>query len=75
VIASDIGGMAEEVTDGVDGVHFRAGDPVALARTMQQALTGDWSKLVAGIRPPHTMSAHLDRLYDLYVGGTPAGGS
>ena len=26
VICSDIGGMAEKVTDGVNGLHFRAGD-------------------------------------------------
>ena len=32
VICSDIGGMAEKVTDGVDGLHFRGGDPEDLAR-------------------------------------------
>ena len=32
VICSDIGGMAEKVTDGVDGLHFRVGDPRSLAR-------------------------------------------
>lgn len=31
VVASDIGGMAEFVRDGVDGLHFRAGDDVDLA--------------------------------------------
>ena len=34
VIASDIGGMAEYVRDGVDGLHFKVGDPVDLARVM-----------------------------------------
>ena len=30
-IVSDIGGMAEKVRDGVDGLHFRAGSPEDLA--------------------------------------------
>ena len=32
VICSDIGGMAEKVTDGVNGLHFRRRDPEHLAR-------------------------------------------
>ena len=32
VICSDIGGMSEKVTDGVNGLHFRRGDPRDLAR-------------------------------------------
>ena len=31
IICSDIGGMAEKVRDGIDGFHFRAGDPRSLA--------------------------------------------
>ncbi len=37
VICSDIGGMAEKVDDGVNGLHFRAGDPTSLARTITRA--------------------------------------
>ena len=37
VICSDIGGMAEKVADGVDGLHFRAGDPRSLARVLERA--------------------------------------
>ena len=37
VICSDIGGMAEKVDDGVNGLHFRAGDPTSLARTIKRA--------------------------------------
>jgi glycosyltransferase involved in cell wall biosynthesis len=36
VICSDIGGMAEKVRDGVDGYHFAAGSPVALASLVRQ---------------------------------------
>ena len=36
VLASDIGGMAEFVRDGVDGLHFRVGDATDLARKLQR---------------------------------------
>ncbi len=34
VVASDIGGMAEAVRDGVDGFHFTAGDDASLASVL-----------------------------------------
>ncbi|QDU67076.1 2-deoxystreptamine glucosyltransferase [Planctomycetes bacterium Pla86] len=54
VIASDIGGMAEYVRDGVDGLHFKTGDDVDLARIMRRfvdepglagQLSGDWMRI------------------------------
>ena len=36
VLASDIGGMAEFVKDGVDGLHFKVGDPEDLALKMRR---------------------------------------
>lgn len=68
VICSDIGGMAEHVRDGVDGLHFRAGDPAALAAVMRRAIDepGLWDRLAAGIPRVPTIedcaAAHL-RLY------------
>jgi len=38
VICSDIGGMAEKVRNEVDGLHFRARDPVSLARLMRRCI-------------------------------------
>ena len=32
IICSDVGGMAEKVSDGVDGMHFRVGDAYSLAQ-------------------------------------------
>lgn len=57
VIASDMGGMAESVRDGVDGLTFRPGDASALADTMERALTEPqlWNKLVTGIEPRRTL--------------------
>lgn len=50
VICSDIGGMAEKVADGVNGLHFRAGDPRSLAQTISRAAStpGLWETLHDG---------------------------
>jgi glycosyltransferase involved in cell wall biosynthesis len=70
VICSDIGGMAEKVTDGVDGLHFRAGDPASLADTLARAIgtPGLWERLRAGIKPVHPLQVHAENLSDLYDG-------
>jgi glycosyltransferase involved in cell wall biosynthesis len=53
VICSGIGGMAEKVSDGVNGIHFQVGDVADLARRMADAATspGLHERLVAGIPP------------------------
>ncbi len=38
VVTSDIGGMAELVRDGVDGLHFRAADERSLAQVLQRLM-------------------------------------
>jgi len=47
VLASDIGGMAEFVEEGVDGLQFTTGDPEDLARKMQRFV--DEPELVAAL--------------------------
>jgi len=69
IIASDVGGMAEKVHDGIDGIHFRAGDAWSLARTIERA-TGSapqWKKLRDGIKEPYRMDEHIERLLELYT--------
>jgi glycosyltransferase involved in cell wall biosynthesis len=68
VICSDIGGMAEKVRDGVDGLHFRANDPASLAETLDRAAStaGLWDALRRSIRPVYSMDEHADRLVGLY---------
>ena len=53
VIASNVGGMKERISDGVDGLHFNVGDARSLAEVMRRACTeeGLWDKLVGGNHP------------------------
>jgi glycosyltransferase involved in cell wall biosynthesis len=68
VLCSDIGGMAEKVTDGVNGLHFRVGDAVSLAETMRRAVETPslWQRLHDGISPVYGMAEHIERLSHLY---------
>ena len=68
VICSDVGGMAEKVRDGVDGLHFAVGDADALAAALRRAVgtPGLWERLRGGIRPVHPMDAHVDVISGAY---------
>jgi glycosyltransferase involved in cell wall biosynthesis len=68
VICGEIGGMAEMVRDGVDGLHAPVGDPAGLAQVMHQAIKTDglWDRLAGKIRPPLTIEAAARRHLDLY---------
>src|SRR5439155_13116428 len=57
VLCSDIGGMAEKVKDGVNGLHFKAGDAGSLARTLAHAADSPdlWGRLRSGIPRIHPM--------------------
>jgi glycosyltransferase involved in cell wall biosynthesis len=66
LLVSDIGGMAEKVRNGVDGLHVATGNSLQWGRTMLAAGTSTqlWDSLRAGIRQPITHQAcamaHLD---------------
>jgi glycosyltransferase involved in cell wall biosynthesis len=68
VICSDIGGMAEKVTNEVDGLHFRRGDAEHLAEVIERAATtpGLWEQLHAGIPPVHAMGDHVNNMTAVY---------
>lgn len=68
VICSDIGGMAEAVRADVDGLHFRAGDALDLARVMRRAMDepGLWQRLSDGIAPVPTIGECAERHLELY---------
>jgi glycosyltransferase involved in cell wall biosynthesis len=68
VICSSIGGMAEKVTHGVNGIHVRPGDAVSLAEAIRYAVTkpGMWEQLKAGIPPVYSMDEHVASLSATY---------
>ncbi|MBE7211784.1 MAG: glycosyltransferase family 4 protein [Gluconacetobacter diazotrophicus] len=68
VICSNIGGMAEKVTHGVNGLHFEVSRPGSLASILAQ-LAEDPVKLAsltAGVRPPPSTDEILDEHLMLY---------
>ncbi|WNJ92980.1 glycosyltransferase family 4 protein [Bosea sp. 685] len=54
ILSSNLGGMAEKITDEVSGLHFRSGSPEDLVDCMTRALSEPdlWSRLRGGITPP-----------------------
>lgn len=68
VIVSDIGGMAEKVSDGVNGRHVAVGNVNAWGRIMLELVRDplEWDRLRAGIIKPMTYGecarAHLEVL-------------
>lgn len=67
LLVSDIGGMAEKVRDGVDGLHVAAGSPAAWASALPRAADSAlWEQLRGGIRTPldhaRIVADHLDLL-------------
>lgn len=71
VVASNVPGISEVVTDGVDGLLFEAGSATALAdRLLQVARTPDLlTRLSAGARAPKTVSAYVDELLSIWQKG------
>ena len=70
VIASNVGGPAERITDGVDGLLFEMGDARALAETMRRACTeeGLWERLVGGISAPPGREVMVEGFLRVYRG-------
>jgi glycosyltransferase involved in cell wall biosynthesis len=68
VICSDMGGMSEKVTDGVNGLYFRRGDADELADVIERAATTPslWEELRRGIPPVPTMREHVASLSSQY---------
>ena len=69
IITSDIGGMAEKVRDGVDGLHFQVNDAESLAARMIRALREPdlWDRLRQGIEPPTSATDCAARHAELFA--------
>jgi GT2 family glycosyltransferase/glycosyltransferase involved in cell wall biosynthesis len=68
VIASDLGGMAEMVRDGIDGLLFPAGEAPALAARLRRCLDepGLIDTLRTGIRMPMSIEEDASSLRSVY---------
>ena len=68
VICSDIGGMAEKVTNGVNGLHFTVGSARSLADTVRRAINtpGLWDELRTGAPAVDAIEDHAARLAGAY---------
>ncbi len=69
VIASNLGGMAEMVRDGVDGLLFPAGDSAALAAALRKLIDNPdfLTTLRVGVRRPMSIEEDAAWLRELYV--------
>jgi glycosyltransferase involved in cell wall biosynthesis len=72
VIVSDLGGMAELVEDGVNGLRFVTGDPSSLATKLRQLVDdpGLLSRLREGIGPIKSVSEEMVELQAVYRSAT-----
>jgi glycosyltransferase involved in cell wall biosynthesis len=68
VICSNVGAMAERVTDGVNGLHFEMGDPHSLAATMRRACTeeGLWDQLAQALPTPPPRERMVKEFLQVY---------
>lgn len=69
VIASGIGGMAEKIRNGTDGLHFRAGSSESLADKLVRCLQEDglWAELSIGTPVPPDLSTFASEHLALYL--------
>ena len=70
VIVSDLGGMAELVKDGVDGLRFTPGDASSLASKLRQLIDDPslLQRLQEGIGPVKPVAAEMAELQEIYAG-------
>jgi glycosyltransferase involved in cell wall biosynthesis len=68
ILCSNIGGMAEKVTPGVSGFHFRVNNTADLAALIEECASspGVWKSMCAGLPQPPTIEQTVDRLLELY---------
>ena len=68
VVASDVGGHRELITDGSTGFLFRAGDRAALIGTLQTALAhrGRWPAVAQAARQHVERHHSIERLAEIY---------
>ncbi|WP_226645089.1 glycosyltransferase family 4 protein [Microbulbifer variabilis] len=70
LIGSDIGGMVEKITDGVNGYNFRSGSSNSLKQAILKAFrdTNSWDLVASDIPKPLTVSECADKHMGIYYG-------
>ena len=70
VICSNIGGMAERIKDGVNGLHFQVSDARSLAAAIRRACTEPdlWKRLSAAAPEPPSREEQVRGYRALYEG-------
>ena len=68
MICSNIGGMAEKITHGVNGLHFEVSRPASLAAVLADlaANPDKLASLAMGVQPPPTAQEVLEQHLELY---------
>jgi glycosyltransferase involved in cell wall biosynthesis len=68
IICSGVGGMAEKVRNGIDGLHFAVGDPQSLADAIRRATSTPelWGSMRSQITGAHPMDQHLATISRIY---------
>lgn len=69
VICSNIGGMAEKVRDGINGLHFEVSNPQHLAHTIEKAAkfdTAQYTRLVSNIPEIPSIEQACETHFHLY---------
>jgi glycosyltransferase involved in cell wall biosynthesis len=74
VIASNVGGPAERIRDGVNGLLFDLGSARSLGETIRRVCrnTEIWDRLTSGIELPPGREVMRDKYCELYTSGTVA---
>jgi glycosyltransferase involved in cell wall biosynthesis len=74
VICSGIGGMAEKVRDGIDGLHVEPGNAVAWAEALKRAAETPqiWESLARNIRAPVSIDEAAGQYLRLVAEPVPA---
>lgn len=72
ILCSNIGGMAEHVRDGVDGLHVGVGNVTDWGESLLAATDPDrWDRLVQSLRPPVPIAAAARQYLDWALDDTP----
>ena len=68
LVVSGMGGMAEKVQDGVNGIHVRPNDPQSLADGLMRAALSErmWTDCSANIKNPPNISQTVNQVVDIY---------